>query len=158
MQSPLAIDVNSWIIQDGNYADFIVGDRSKFALEFGGNPLIPSRQTSAMMAHVEGSTYRVTAQVKFVGQNVWVIDFGIMAFWECKAPIFATVDSWIEGEISLGIDPFFYKEYLYKEEGIPNLFYNWTITKIERNETPWLEEINAHGGRADYILYVEMDS
>lgn len=147
MHPNLAINVNSWIIQDGNYGDFSVGDRMRFALEFAGNPLSPSERTDAELTHLDGNSYRVCGQVKYSRPNVWVIDFGFMAFWESEAPVFATIGSWLEGDISLGIDPFFYKEYLCEEEGIPNLFYNWTVTKIECNETPWLESVNERGGR-----------
>jgi hypothetical protein len=65
--------VDSWIIQDGNYPDFAVGDEARFALEFAGSGLRP---------------------------------------------------------------------------GIPNLFHNWTVASIMRNNTPWLVEVNAHGGQA----------
>lgn len=54
--------------------------------------------------------------------------------------------SWVEGKILLGIAPFFYKEYLRKLPDIPNLFYEWTIKRISRNDTPLIETPNAQGG------------
>jgi hypothetical protein len=146
MQSIIAIGIDSWIIQDGNYGDFAVGDGATFALEFAGGALIPSTKRTAELVHIKDSTYRICAQVVYSRPNVWVIDFGVKAYWEHEPPAFATVGAWVEGEIFLGIDPFFYQEYLHKEENIPDLSYDWAITKIERNETPWLEVVNENGG------------
>ena len=38
-------------------------------------------------------------------------------------------------------------EYLHKLAGLPNLFYNWHVASIKRNDTPWIVEVNAHGGK-----------
>lgn len=142
----LAIAVDSWIIQDGNYDDFAVGDRTSFALEFAGNQLRPSASRVPRAMHVGHGVYDLCAQVCFLHSGVWIVDFGTLAFWEAPPPSFAEVGGWVEGRALLGIDPFFYKEYLYKLPGMPCLFYDWRISGIERNDTPWLFEANAQGG------------
>lgn len=147
MGTDLRIGMNSWIIQDGNYGDFAVGDSGVFALEFCGDALIGSSKRTVELTHIKDSHYRICGKVVYARPNVWVIDVGIQAFWEHSPPDSVSVGDWVEGEIFLGIDPFFYKEYLYKEDGIPNLSYNWSIKRIERNDTPWLETSNAHGGK-----------
>ena len=38
----LNIGIDSWIIQDGNYGNFVVGQDTKFAIEFYPLSLIPS--------------------------------------------------------------------------------------------------------------------
>lgn len=143
----LSITLDSWIIQDGNYGNFAVGDKAKFALEFAGSTLHPSESKQTQMRHLGHGVYEVCAQVLFVDANVWVIDFGLCAFWESKPPEYAQPGTWVEGELLLGIDPFFYMEYLHRLPGMPNLFYNWAIVSIIRNDTPWLVKVNAHGGK-----------
>jgi len=143
----LTVGLHSWIIQDGNYGDFAVGDQSKFALEFFGNALRASASLHPTMEHVDKDRYRVVAQVMFADPKVWVIDFGLQAFWESPPPAFAQPGAWVEGEIVLGVDPFFYSEYLCKIPEMPNLLYNWRVTAISRNDTPWLVQVNERGGK-----------
>jgi hypothetical protein len=146
----VSVTVDSWIIQDGNYGDFAVGDQAKFALEFAGNTLRPSESRRTLAHHLGYGVYEVCAQVLFVDAQVWVIDFGICAYWETTPPDFAVPGAWVEGELSVGIDPFFYMEYLHKLPGIPSLGYSWRVASIKRKDTPWLVEINAQGGKTLY--------
>ena len=132
MARHLSIGIDSWIIQDGNYGDFAVADTIKFALEFSGKKLVPS-STCEQRAHLlHTSTYRVRAMVVFVHPTVWVIDFGVLAYWDAEPPSFAKIGDWVEGDVFVGIDPFFYKEYLHKLPGIPNLHYNWKVEGVLR--------------------------
>jgi hypothetical protein len=135
----LQIIVDSWIIQDGNYGDFRIGEQSKFAIEFSGGNLRPSQQSRASLVHQGQNLYFVCAQVIYSGPDVWAIEFGLRTFEERRPPEFAASGSWIEGEIELGIDPFFYKEYLCKLVGMPDLFNHWQIARIERDDTPWIK-------------------
>ncbi|MYM66476.1 hypothetical protein GTP45_06450 [Pseudoduganella sp. FT55W] len=182
METNIRIGMNSWIIKDGNYGDFSVGDKNTFALEFCGGGFTKSEKRAIKLELIKNSCYRFCGKVIYVRPNVWVIDVGVKAFWESSPPEFISVGDWIEGEIFLGIDPFFYKDYLYKEDGIQNLSYSWAIKRIERNATPWLMTLNPRGGklltrddrqehwvdtnstdaweddngRADYVLHVEL--
>jgi len=142
----ISIGIDSWIIQDGNYGDFAVGDLKKFALEFVGEKLTPSTpgERSAQLLHT--SVYRVRAEVIFVDTKVWVIDFGLRAFWESEPPAFVQVGSWVEGDVFVGIDPFFYMEYLHKIPDMPNLYYDWKVAAMLRDDTPWLSAVNEKGG------------
>jgi hypothetical protein len=56
------------------------------------------------------------------------------------------VGSWVEGEVFVGIDPFFYREYLHKVPDMPNLCYGWRVIAISRIDTPWLSTVNERGG------------
>lgn len=143
----ISIAVDSWVIQDGNYGDFAVGESTKFALEFRSNTLRPSTSKVAMARHLGRDEYEVCAQVLFVDASVWVIDFGFCAFFESKPPEFAAPGTWVEGELVVGIDPYFYMDYLHKLQSMPSLTYNWHVVSILRNDTPWLVEVNAHGGQ-----------
>ena len=172
----LAVAIDSWIIQDGNYGDFAVGDRVKFALEFAGSTLRQSNSRETIVRHRGYGVYDVCAQVLFVDAKAWVIDFGPLAYWESTPPEFAVPGAWVEGELMLGVDPFFYMEYLHKLPGMPRLQYNWRVASIMRNDTPWLVEgkvlsrdhkqvawtdiactdaWNDDEGRSSYVLLVE---
>jgi hypothetical protein len=142
----LSIGVDSWIIQDGNYGDFAVGDKGNFALEFVGGKLVPSTPGERNGQLLHTSVYRVKAEVIYARPDVWVIDFGVRAFSETAPPAFAQVGSWVEGDIFVGIDPFFYMEYLHKLPDMPSLFYDWKVEAISRDDTPWLSTVNERGG------------
>src|SRR5437588_7630307 len=98
----LFIGVSSWIIQDGNYGDFRVGEAARFALEFNPHSLQPARSQVPMAERLRGSRYRVCGRVAHTGRSVWVIDFGIMAYENREPPRFAARGDWVEGELYLG--------------------------------------------------------
>lgn len=80
--------------------------------------------------------YDVVAKVIFSAPKVWVIDFGVKVFWKSRPPKFATVGQWVQGEVWTGIDPYFYKERLYQMAGMPDLFVDWFVTRIQLETTP----------------------
>lgn len=131
------ICVDAWIIQDGNYGDFHVGEEVRCALEFYGD-LSATGQCTPCMTHLGQNDYRVRAQVVFVGADAWAVDFGLAAFQEYRPPEFVRIGAWVEGEIGLAIDPFMYKDRLASETGMPDLFHTWKIVRIERDDTPWI--------------------
>ena len=141
------VGVSAWIIQDGNYGDFSVGERTRFALEFHPiKPLQRSQDGLPLAERLKGSRYFVRARVAFLASNVWVIDAGsFMAYLEESPPQHVGVGNWLEGEIYLGIDPFFYFEDLHRQDGMPPLIYEWIVRSIQRETTPWIETKNAHG-------------
>lgn len=143
----LHVGIGSWIVQDGNYGDFAVGQQARFALEF--HPLHglwPAGEGSATAEHLGASRYRIHGRVVFVGHGVWVIDTGsFVAFEERQPPDYAEVGRCVEGEVYLGIDPFFYFEYLHGIEGMSPLTYTWRIETIMRETTPWVEKTDAQG-------------
>lgn len=147
MLSEVAIGLASWIIQDGNYGDFSVGETHKFVLEFFAENVLPSSTKHVVMHHLGHENYRVCGEVIFTHPTMWVIDVGVKALMEAKPPAFVSVGSWIEADIFLGIDPFSYNEYLHKLPDVPNLYYRWEILRIARNDTPWIETLNEYGGK-----------
>jgi hypothetical protein len=144
-----SVGVSAWIIQDGNYPDFAVGDKCEFALEFHPQQdLQPVMARGAITEHITGSRYLIRGQIVFVEPNVWVIDAGpIIAYQETKPPPFAVAGMWVEGEVYIGIDPFFYFEGLYRLEGMPVLSYIWLVRQIMLETTPWIETKDAKGRR-----------
>ncbi|MFF7709666.1 hypothetical protein [Pseudomonas sp. NPDC007930] len=139
----LTLCVDAWIIQDGNYGEFHRGDSLTCAIEFYGE-LRASAQRRAAITHLKENLYRVCAQVVFSAPHAWAIDFGLGAFQECPPPAGAANGAWFEGELELAIDPFFYREYLYKAPGMPDLFNTWQIGAVARNDTPWVKAPNGN--------------
>lgn len=141
----LNVGVDAWIIQDGNYGDFSVGQKVKFALEFYPHSLSRSQRKSKAATHLRASLYRVCGQVVYRANEVWVLDMGFLAYQEAKPPKPATKGSWFEGEIYVGIDPFFYFEELNKLHGMPDLTYSFRIEQIFLETTPWITSQDESG-------------
>ncbi len=141
------VGLSSWIMQDGNYGDFKVGQEAEFALEFYAPKGLQSAQSGPRQAqHVGANSYHVRAQIAFIGPEVWVIDAGeFMAFKEMRPPVNAAVGAWVEGEVHVGIDPFFYSAYLHQIVGMPPLIYKWLVRAIQRDTTPLVEEKDGQG-------------
>lgn len=134
----LNVGVDAWIIQDGNYGDFTVGQKSQFALEFYPHSLTSTDVSTTVVVELKPSLYQVRGQVVYRRNNVWVLDVGFLAYQESKPPKFASEGSWVEGEIYLGIDPFMYFEHLKNQPGMPSLTYSFRIGQILLETTPWV--------------------
>ncbi len=131
------IAVSPWIIQDGNYPDFASGQDAKFALEFYSQEgLKASHQKTTGSKYLGQGRYEVVAKIVHMTERIWVIDFGILAFKEQKPPINIHAGDFVEGQIYLNIDPFFYLEYLYKQPDMPKLSYRWNVKSIYRHLAP----------------------
>ena len=141
----LHVGIDSWIIQDGNYPDYRVGEASSFALEFYPQSLRASHERSLRRERLFGSHYRITGKVVFVAKQVWVIDFGFLAFQNQAPPRVASKGQWIHADIYLGIDPIFYFESLYSLPGMPSLKYEFRVREIQLETTPRLTSRDEHG-------------
>src|SRR4051794_20789477 len=98
----------------------------------------PSTQKSRSVEHVRWNEYAVTAEVVFVGEENWAIDFGFPAVPNRPPPPGASVGSFLEGTIRLGsltagsfLDDLF-------EAPAPPLACTWCVERIWLNTTPWL--------------------
>jgi hypothetical protein len=148
----LHIYMDSWIIGDGNYADFSVGETRQFALEFWAPSLLSRTQNQESSITADPRyTYHVNARVAFSNADILVIDFGLLAYSEASADLqlgFGTGD-FVTGDIRLGVDPFFYFERLSKLQGVPPLVYEWRIDLIQQETTPMI--IGEICGRRGYV-------
>jgi hypothetical protein len=142
----LIVGLSSWIIQDGNYPDFERNQQASFALEFDpvkglqvGKPETPPSITLINSPDCS-ARYNATGRVVHVADDWWVVDFGLLAFREDKSSKHTfRADDCVRGEISFGIDPFFYFERLARQDDAPALIYDWTIAKIEMQTAPRIE-------------------
>jgi hypothetical protein len=88
-----SIGLAAWIVRDGNYADFKVGDRAEFALEFyaaGEVQVVPDSNLRATHVH----------------------DVGLVAFHDGIVPDGIEPGQTVRANIGLGVDPFMYFERL----------------------------------------------
>lgn len=63
----------------------------------------------------------------------------------------------MQGRVCIDIDPYFCKERLLRMQGMPSLFVDWRVTRIQQETTPWIESAATDawtddGGGADYLL------
>jgi len=129
------VGIDSWVIRDGNYPDFVTGQSAEFALEFasrGGLRRVDGTH-EARVRWVGDSDYEVTAQVVHDKPNAQVLDFGILAchFIGIEDPEHRPqVGAWVTGVVNVAVDPFFYVDELAKEDGFPALIYAWTVQEV----------------------------
>jgi hypothetical protein len=141
MTEPVRIGLDSWIIQDGNYGDFRKGGLAAFAIEFHTSDLKtchPDAVREPDMVWLRDCTYAATGRVTHVTPEWWMLDIGLKVYNEYPLAG-AQVGDLVRGEVSLGVDPFFYFERLAKEPGAPPLILDWRIEAIDLDATPWIE-------------------
>jgi hypothetical protein len=147
----LDIYIENWIISDGNYRHFCEGETRDFALEFyAPKDLTKVALSSKHFRASSGYTYDVSAEIVFISEAICVLDFGLAAYSESSSTLKAgyQLGDFVQGRISLGIDPFFYFEQLSKISGVPPLIYEWRINSVEQDTSPLVPtEI---GGRQGY--------
>lgn len=140
------IGLSSWIIQDGNYGDFAVGDDTQFALEFYSEEIKKSDDQKIKMERIEDAQYIVNGLVVFLDEEFLVIDVGILIYWQYSKRKFGfKKGDYITGNVWIGIDPFFYFESGYKNKGIPELIYNWKIRDIKIETAPFIDKTDDAG-------------
>ena len=141
------VGVSSWIIQDGNYPDFRIGEVVHLALELHTRAIRESSADSTSCTRVSGSNYRVTARTIFTTRNVFVLDLGFLAYDQAPPPKWMKTGKWIDADIYVGVDPFCYFEELYAIKGMPELRYQFRIREIELETTPWISTVDSSGRR-----------
>jgi hypothetical protein len=95
--------------------------------------------TAPALTHIRDADYEVVGQVTHVVHDWWVVDVGVLVFWKGDRPATVRPGSWLRGQISIGIDPFFYFEQLAHQPGAPALVYEWKIERIEVQTAPLIE-------------------
>jgi hypothetical protein len=139
----LQVGLNSWIIADGNYADFTVGEVRPFALEFYNEvdlrPL-PKSQAGCAYKSLGRAHYAVKGRTVHLTPKWAVIDVGFLAYREFHS--FPPPPRRFESEIWVGVDPFFYFETLSLEREAPPLVFDWRIHRIEVETAPRVLQAN----------------
>lgn len=135
---PWHVGVDPWIIQDGNYADFRCGQVADFALAFRApHGLRLTEHQEPRAEHGDEDTYRIVAKVVYSMGTDIVLDFGTRAYTENGERF--PKGTMVEGELSIGIDPFVYYDRLFKHPHMPALIYRWRIDRILRVSAPLVD-------------------
>jgi hypothetical protein len=145
------VGLDTWIIQDGNYGDFCVGQIAEFALEYyaerGLTPRLAAAR-DAVLLDADDARYRIDAHVVDAPPGVCVVDFGVRAYRKEACPAAIGPGRVASGEIYVGIDPFDYFETLARRDGMPALIYTWRIERILQVTAPLVQ---VPDGRADGV-------
>ena len=71
------LSMSSWVIQDGNYADFAVGEPRRFALEYFHRTLREVEPGIRSAEALGGARYEITAEVAYAARDWATLDFGL---------------------------------------------------------------------------------
>jgi len=145
MTNSLNIEMNSWVIQDGYYGDFAVGQKRSFALEFFPAEIQKTTVQNKTMECIYECRYKVNAEIIFGNEQTWILDFGVCAFKADPLPREFKVGDFVSAELFLSIDPHFYFRTLSKTEGIPAIIYDWKVKAIKIETAPLIEQENEVG-------------
>ena len=149
------IGLSGWVLQDGNYTDFAVGQVRQFALEFGylrHDRLRPTADAELLCEAVDDDAqYRVSADLvrsaREPMEDCFVLDFGLLAYneWmvldDLEPP---TAGVRLSGAIYLSVDHFAYMDELSKRDGMPALIYTWRIDEIRLDTSPSIQVEHGH--------------
>jgi hypothetical protein len=149
------IGLDGWVLQDGNYTDFAVGQVRQFALEFGyarHNRLKATAEPELSCTAVDDDAlYRVSADLvrapRVPTDDCFVLDFGLFAYkdWmvlnDLEPP---SAGLRLNGEIYLSVDPFEYMDHLSLRRGMPALIYTWRIDEIRLDISPRIKVEHGH--------------
>jgi hypothetical protein len=163
----LIVGLDSSVIQDGNYGEFVRGTTAPFALEF--RAFVPIRERvrfdkkGPSLVHVLEDAYEIIGQVMHVARDWWVLDVGLLLCSYESPPKDLSVGTWVcGGLVGIEIDSGSYFEDFAHESGAPALIYDWKIEKIEEQEPDpekldW-KEVAKTRSQADerrYLLHCE---
>ncbi len=147
--------MSAWIIQDGNYPDFAVGDTVEFAVEFYLRPGTPVDvcESDVYARPITENSHAVVAENVLATENVTVLDIGILAYHDGALQLPETKDrDRLRTELDLSVDPFFYFERLSRDARVPALIYSWRISSILRQTAPFIEAIADSGPYAGQTM------
>jgi hypothetical protein len=143
-----SIALSAWIIQDGNYPDFAVGDTVEFAVEFYLEPgmHVDLCESEVCARQVTENSYAVIAEKILAAEDVTVLDIGILTYHDGALQLPETKGGdRLRTELGLSVDPYFYFERLSQDAGVPALIYTWRIISILRQTAPFIEVITDSG-------------
>lgn len=149
------VGVSGWIIQDGSYEDFKKNQYTEFALEFYSKNLQPTNIQKKIAEPSDPSKFYITGEVVYLSSDHWVLDFGIYAYSEDPPPEWASLHSFVTGEISLGIDVCGCSG-IHELPQAPALIYSWNIDRIYDEKENFLLEVEQMDTGSDPFLYYHM--
>lgn len=155
------IGIDSWVIQDGNYPNFRIGQSCEFVVEFAASDELIVGNGHPAANRLADDRYEVTARIAAVADEVrcLVLDIGgLMVYRRVPGLERFQLGQTIRGVVQLGIDPFDYFEQLGLRNDMPPLIYRWTIIQVLRQDAPWLEvRPHSHARDLSQWRWVQVD-
>lgn len=127
----LLLGLDAWVLAAYPREPLTVGGVTSFGLLFVPLDLAPSAETRAYYRHIRDEYYEITGKLLYVGDILWAIDFGLLAFAHA-APRPATVrpEEFAHGTIALAPDPAFWSDVAAASAVEPSAVYSWRILEI----------------------------
>jgi hypothetical protein len=144
------IGLAAWIIQDGNYPDFVAGETAEFAIEYHRPPgtVVEVCELDVSAKLVSDNSYSVVAERVWTKDGIILLDIGIFVYRQSKAqPATPEPHKRFKTEINLAVDPFHYFEAIGKGHETLPLVYTWRINSVLRQTAPFIETISKYGGK-----------
>jgi hypothetical protein len=142
MEGSWVLGVAGWIIADGAYEDFEVGQQRDFAVELLPRSITLEKVTARRLAMpVDREIHDFVGELVFAGGGAYVMDVGcfVVAGGLEYLPASSGVGDVLTGRGPLGLDPCC----VYIEPGFldfaPARVYSWRIHRIEMETTPLIE-------------------
>jgi hypothetical protein len=174
------IGLSAWVIQDGNYPEFEVGQTVEFAVEFWLPQGVTARASDGRISanNLGHGLYDTVAQVLVQTEQITILDIGVLVYQHMSCPLVSLpLGSRIAVQLKLDVDPFHYFESLSKTADVLPLVYSWRIRSILRQSAPFIDTVvegrkirtrdpqhlgydevvktdawNDDGGNAEYVL------
>ena len=146
------IRLEHWVIPDGGYPRLLkeeltsegtyvprVAERfPEFALEFDSQEFKRAGKQEKTCHPIEGGRYRICGEVRYIydryeedGDQLFIIDFGLLAYVELKWPEGLAVGQYYEADGELLVDKYYYTEFSHEYEGVPPIVYSWEVLDVE---------------------------
>lgn len=129
------VELEPWVMQDGNYGDFSAGETTEFALELWSRDLAPTELRQIEAEPLDGHRYRIVAPVVWTDGDFWMIDIGVLAY-VLYPQGGMEAGGWVAGVIELSIDCFHYFQQWGPHGEVPPAIYTWRITGIREYRAP----------------------
>lgn len=139
------IGLSAWIIQDGNYPDFEVGQAYRFALEVGPEGLIRGTDPLKSLTRLSEAQYAFDGEVVIHEPGLSILDVGLLCYHDGALADGLQAGAFISGDLYLGVDPFFWSETHSLRSDVPDLIYHWQVRQILLETTPWRDELDSSG-------------
>jgi hypothetical protein len=121
------IALSAWVIQDGNYLNFRVGEIVEFAVEFYQEEGVSVRPTAGDISStlLHDTTYEVVSEVVCKTETIAIIDIGILVYRHNARPPKTLGENRFRTQLALEVDPYSYFEGLSRLQNVPSLIYSW---------------------------------
>jgi hypothetical protein len=138
------IGLAAWVIQDGNYPDFDVGQTVEFALEFWLPEGVAARASNGKVSanNLGDCLYDTVGEVRAQTDQITVLDIGILVYQQTSSQQPSLPQGpRVAVQLRLEVDPFHYFESLSKTGDVLPLVYSWKILSIFRQTAPFIDTV-----------------